>query len=291
LSNAFEEIKGYQMDNSLELTNKLPEFEDLGFEEDGKKLWYARDLMAYLGYSNYRQFSTRIISRAMTVPTTLGFPTFDIFTSCQHELDSGEIADDFKITRFACMLIAMNADPEKPEVASAQAYLAGLASTVQEIKIHAESVQRVELRDEMTQRVNSLERTISKSGLIESKDYAIFKDAGYRGMYDMSVADLKKYRGIPKDRTPLDFMGKKELAANLFRETQTELRIEHHGIIGKQNLNQAAKEVGREVRNVMIKNTGIPPENLPVQQDIKDVRRGLKSSKKKLDKLDGGDKE
>ncbi|MBI5060128.1 damage-inducible protein D [candidate division KSB1 bacterium] len=261
-------------------------FESLGFDEDGKRYWYARDVMSFFGYADYRTFASKVISRAMVVPTTLGMPSFDFFRSCPRDID-GERCDDFKMDRFACFLTAMNADPERPAVALVQTYLAGLAATVHQIWLDAEAVQRVEMRDDITQRENSLEAVVRSAGINESKDFAFFKNAGYRGMYNMNLSRLREIRLIPSDRSPLDFMGRQELAANLFRESQVELKINTQNIRGPRHLNDAHLAVGKEVRRAMIRNTGIAPEDLPKHGDIRDVKKHLKHTKRGFEKIDG----
>jgi DNA-damage-inducible protein D len=97
---------------------------------------------------------------------------------------------------------------------------------------------------------------------------------------------LRQWKGIESDRSLLDFMGKQELAANLFRITQTEARIRNERIRGQRSLENAAHEVGRSVRETMIKTSGSKPEQLPIAEDIKVVRKGLKSAEKQFAKLD-----
>jgi DNA-damage-inducible protein D len=110
--------------------------------------------------------------------------------------------------------------------------------------------------------------------------------SGYRGMYNMNISKLRKIRNIPDKRSPLDFMGKDELAANLFRITQTELKIKNENIKGQSRLEVTAEHVGKEVRNAMIKISNVAPEDLPKDSDIIDVKKELKSKSKKIKQID-----
>lgn len=117
-------------------------------------------------------------------------------------------------------------------------------------------------------------------------NYAFFQSAGYRGLYNMDMGRLRNLKGVPKDRSPLDFMGKTELAANLFRVTQTEEKIRNENIRGQAPLEQAAETVGRKVRKTMIEISGSRPEALAPAQDIRKVHKDLQSSHREIKRLD-----
>ena len=127
----------------------------------------------------------------------------------------------------------------------------------------------------------------SRAGLLPEQ-FGIFKDAGFRGMYNMPLQRLIQHKGAPteKGRTLYDFMGKSELAANLFRTTQTAERIKSTGAKGVTQLSKAASDVGQMVRNVMLESSGIAPESLPIEEDISKVKSRLKVAAKGMKKLD-----
>jgi DNA-damage-inducible protein D len=110
-------------------------------------------------------------------------------------------------------------------------------------------------------------------------------------MYNMNLKQLKQYKGIKSSRTPLDFMGKEELAANLFRVTQTESKIRNENIKGQNNAEIAAENVGRKVRQTMLEISGTVPEQLPKSEDIKKVKSALKSSHTDFKKIDKGNRD
>ena len=197
-------------------------------KDNGYTYWFASRLMSLLGYGSMVSFS-KAINKAMTTCNTLAIPILENFEQILSIVD-GKTVTDFKLSRFACYLIAMNADNRKPEVAQAQAYFAAL--------------------------------------------------------YNMGISKLREIRNIPDNRSPLDFMGKDELAANLFRITQTELKIKNENIKGQSRLEATAENVGKEVRDTMVRISNIAPENLPKSSDIIVVKKELKSKSKKIKQID-----
>lgn len=177
-----------------------------------------------------------------------------------------------------------NADARKPQVAAAQAYFATLAEAFRLYIQEAEAVERVIIREEISEREKSLSGVAMKAGV---EYYGLFQNAGYRGMYNMNLSQLRKYKGLPEGKTLLDFMGKTELAANLFRITQTEEKIKNDNVFGQRRLENTAEQVGKEVRRTMVRISGVPPESLPLEGDIKEVRKGLKATNREFKKLDG----
>jgi DNA-damage-inducible protein D len=259
------------------------EFERLG-QANGNRYWYARDFMRLLGYDNFTSFK-KAINKAIGTCTTLGIAVVDNFSQVQRTIN-GVACEDYKLSRFSCYLVAMNGNTSNPEVASAQAYFAAAAEAVRQYIQNAENVERVQIRDEMTDRERSLSG-VAKSAGVSTEMYGLFHNAGYRGMYNKDYRELKNFKGVDASRSLLDFMGKQELAANLFRITETEAKIRNEGVRGQVRLENAAHEVGKRVRNTMKETSGTYPENLPIAGDIKDVRKGLKQTSRIFEKLDG----
>jgi DNA-damage-inducible protein D len=239
--------------------------------------WLATELMELLGYDNRSAFRNAI-SKAQIACANLNIPVEENFI---HIIS--EIGSDTKMTRFACYLVAMNADSRKPQVAKAQVYFATLAESFRQYYEQAENVIRVQIRGEISEREKSLAGVASQAGI---EQWALFQNAGYRGLYNMHLYQLRQLKGIPGNRTPLDFMGKTELAANLFRITQTEEKIKSENIRGQTKLENTAEFVGKEIRKTMIKLSGQTPESIPPVDDIKIVKKEIKQTHKKLRKLD-----
>jgi len=255
-----------------------PNFEALA-KEDGFRYWLGSSLAACLGYEDIGPLR-KAINKATAVCLTLNIPVIENFQQCTSE----DEPNDFRLSRFACYLTVMNADVRNPLVAKAQGYYAGLAEAFSEHFQRAEGVERVLIRGEVTEREQGLSHTAKRHGV---ENYAFFQNAGYRGMYNMNLNALKNYKGLGNGKgSLLDYMGKEELAANLFRITQTEAKIKNEGTTGQSMLEKAAESVGRDVRNTMIKISGQKPENLRLEKNIADVKKGLKQTHKGLQQID-----
>ena len=264
------------------------EEENLNFNgvarENGFTHWYARDYMVMLGYESYDSFK-KAINKAMTTCMTLDIDMLDNFQQLKRVVNESEVSD-FKLSRFACYLVAMNADNKKVEVASAQAFFAASAETIRRYIDSTEDVERVLIRDEVSMHEKTLS-TVAKQAGVESSGFALFQNAGYRGMYNMNLNNLKAYKGMAKTkRTLLDFMGKDELAANLFRITQTELKMKNDGVMGQRNSMATAELVGKKVRKTMLDISGVKPEDMELVEDIKKIKTSLKSTHKGLKEQD-----
>ena len=250
-----------------------PSFEDHG-KANGVTHWSEETLMSCLGYKDAKSFANAV-NRAKKACLTLNI---DI------DNDFAKFPDGTRCyTRFACYMIAMNGDVKKPEVAEAQYYFAAIAATFKDRLEAAEGIERILIRDEITEGHKSLSSTAAQHGVI---NYAFFVNAGYRGMYNMSLKNLEKRKGIKKGEKLIDRMGRAEMAANLFRITQTESKIKNEDIHGQANLEKAANIVGRRVRKMMIENSGVAPENEPLAEDVNSVRKKIKNSGRNLKKLD-----
>lgn len=260
--------------------------ETLSFEDfahtNGETYWYARDFMAMLGYANFATFRKTVIERAHNACLRLQITITDHFKETRRDIDGVE-QPDFKLTRFGCYLVAMNGDPKKPAVARAQGYFAALAESHRAEIEAADNIQRVLTRGEITDEEKSLSSTAEAHGV---EHWQYFRNAGYMGLYNMPISRIRERRGIPQTRSPLDFMGNTELAANLFRITQTNEKIRNEGIYGQRDLETAANQVGQAVRRVMIDTSGTRPENLPPAGDIKEVHKELKATSRQFRKMD-----
>jgi DNA-damage-inducible protein D len=255
--------------------------------ENGYTHWWATDLMKMLNYENWNTFSSKVISKAMTTCTTLGIPMIEMFEQKQRIVD-GKTIIDFKLSREACYLIAMNGDNKKPEVARAQFYFTKLAGAVVDYLEEAAKVERINMRTDVSERESSLSGIVHKR---EIENYGFFQNAGYRGMYNKNMSELKKLRNVPaKGKSLLDYMGKDELAANLFRITQTELKIKTDDIRGQNKLQDTAYIVGAQVRKSMIEISGVKPENMPAMEHIDNAKKTIKGHTRDLKKIDKKDK-
>jgi DNA-damage-inducible protein D len=231
-------------------------FEEAG-KENGGRFWYARDFMGMLGYQNFSSFENAI-NKAIRACTSLGIPLIDVLAPIEREIQSVK-QRDYKLSRFGCYLVAVNGDTKKPQVAAAQAYFITPAEAFTQHVHQVEGVERLLIRTDISEREHSLSGVVNAAGVV---NYAFFQNAGYRGMYNMDLWRLRDIKGVPNGRSPLDFMGKQELAANLFRITETEAKIKNEGVRGQAALEHTAERVGQKVRSTMMEISSTRPELL-----------------------------
>lgn len=261
-----------RMTTDLNPTAQGPTFEDFK-NQNGHTYWWASDLMKMLDYKDMDSF-TKVINKAIKACLTLGIDHFDNFKRTERE---GK-GTDFQLSRFACYLTVMNGDPKREPVAKAQVYFVNQTRKFELYLKDSGELERLMVRDEIKEGNKSLMSTAKAAGLV---DYAQFNHKGYMGMYNMGNWMLADKRGIKKEELS-DYMGRAELAANLFRITQTEEKIKHMGVKGQAHLEKTHYEVGREVRNLVYKNTGKTPEQLPTERRLPEIRKELKKGYRKM---------
>lgn len=241
---------------------------------NGEDYWLATELIELLGYSSIVSFR-KVINKAMIVMDNLEIDVSTNIIRITNE-DGGV---DFKLSRFACYLCAMNADIRKQQVSLIQAYFIAYTEAFTQWVEHEQAIERIYIRGEISEHERQIAGIAKQHGV---QTYAFFQNAGYRGLYNMSLKRLKQLKGVPDKRTPLDFMNSTELAANLFRITQTEERIKNQNLKGQVALENAAETVGKDVRQLMLKNGGTAPEDLAPADDIKAVKKSLKQAHNKM---------
>lgn len=252
--------------------------------EEGYEYWSARDLYKLLEYSEYRHFLP-VIEKVKESLTSLNE---DIENHIEDMLDMVEIGsgaarelESLKLSRFACYIAVQNADPTKPNVALGQAYFAiktrqkELIEEEQQRLIQSEEdTKRLFLREQMKTHNKQLAEAAKDAGINEPIDYAIFQNYGYKGLYGgLDRQAIHKRKGLKKSQDILDHMGSTELAANLFRATQTEEKLRRENIKGKMKANLTHYEVGKKVRQTIEELGGTMPEDLPTAESIKKLER------------------
>ena len=270
-------------------------FEDIKHvNEYGEEYWLARELYPILEYAQWRRFSD-VIERAKLACLNSGFEVEDHFSDVGKMVDIGSGAereiDDVMLSRYACYLIVMNGDPRKEVIAVGQTYFA-VKTRQQELIDNYEQLsedqKRLAIRNEMIAHNKSLAEAAQMAGIVDSRDYAIFQNKGYQGLYGgLGAKEIHARKGLKKSQKILDHMGSTELAANLFRATQTDEKLRRENIQGKQAAYDTHYEVGKKVRQTIKELGGTMPEDLPTpeksiaQIEREQEKRKLKSGNEK----------
>jgi len=243
--------------------------------ESGAEYWSSRDLAEALGYTDYRNFEA-VIQKAKAACFNSGQRIEDHFVEITEMIEIGKGGQrpvkTTLLSRYACYLIVQNADPSKEIVAMGQSYFAVQTRRQELSDLAVEDEKRLFLREEIKRHNVKLADAAKGAGVIEPVDFAIFQDHGYMGLYGgLKTRDIHKRKKLHPEQKILDHMGSTELAANLFRATQTEEKIRREKITAKTKANIAHFEVGKKVRQTIKELGGTMPENLPVAESIKQV--------------------
>ena len=263
-------------------------FEDIKhIDQNGIEFWYARELMPILQYSNWQNFE-KIIDKAKMSCKNSDISVFEHFIDVNKTIKMPKGAKktiiDYELTRYACYLIAQNGDSRKNVIALAQTYFA-VQTRKQEISEKeyselTEDEKRFYQRN-LTRKGNySLNQTAKNAGV---KNFDRFHNSGYKGLYNGETADdIAKRKGLRYREDILDNMGSEELAANLFRITQTESRLKKDNICSEKEANKTHYNIGKNIREVIAKNGGTMPEELPTpKKSLKQLEKEHKKSLKK----------
>ena len=256
-------------------------------DEYGQEFWYARELSKVLDYKDFRNFELTIF-KAMETCKNSNNNVEDHFVEVTEMVGIGSGAKrsfkSYQLSRYACYLIVMNGDSTKKIIALGQTYFAvktrqqELADAFEDL---SEDAKRLATRNEVKRHNKSLAEAANMAGITDPVDYAIFQNKGYQGLYGgLGRKEIHERKGLKKSQDILDFMGSTELAANLFRATQTDEKIRRENIVGKAAANKTHYEVGKKVRQTIKELGGTMPENLPTPE--KSIQQIEREEKKKL---------
>ena len=245
---------------------------------DGQEFWMARDLQTVLEYASWDKFRRVLVKAAMACDKA-GQIEQDHFSQVGKMVTLGSGAEreieDFELSRYACYLVVQNADPAKSIVAQGQSYFA-IQTRRQELADDdafqrlKEDEKRLFLRNELKEHNKHLVSAAKNAGVETTLDFAVFQNHGYKGLYGgLDAKGIHRRKQLKKSHKILDHMGSTELAANLFRATQTEEKLLRENIQGKRNANQTHQEVGAKVRQTIKDLGGTMPENLPTPEKSK----------------------
>jgi len=259
--------------------------------EQGGEIWLARQLAKILDYAEYRNFLP-VIEKAKKACENSNQTISDHFVEIHEMVEIGSTAKrelpSFALSRYACYLIVQNADASKAVIANGQTYFA-MQTRRQELQDDTgfqqlnEDQKRLMLRNELADHNKQLAAAAKDAGVETGLDYAIFQNHGYKGLYGgLDNKAIHQHKGLKKSQKILDHMGSTELAANLFRATQTEEKLKRDEVINKTQANQTRFEVGAKVRETIQELGGTMPEDLPKPE--KGIPQLARAQKKLEDK-------
>ena len=276
------------MNELKEYTERL--FEDIKhIDKNGNEFWYARELMPLLEYSKWENFNSVIQKSVLSYSNSNNDDSYwlpevrkPIITGKGKE----EYIKDYKLSRYICYLIVQNANPRKKMVALGQTYFA-IQTRRQELSEKGyntltEDEKRLYQRN-LTRKGNySLNIAAKNAGV---KNFDKFHNSGYRGLYNgESANDIAKRKGLRYREDVLDNMCSEELAANLFRITQTESKLKKDNVRLEKTANETHYNIGKNIREVIIKNGGTMPEDLPTpDRSLKEIKRDNFKIKNKIE--------
>lgn len=268
------------MDNKIILAGPHKDFENIKkIDENGVEYWEARELMPLLGYKKWEK-AEEVVARAAKACINSGQDVDNHFhrTGKMVAIGSNTVREirDYKLDRYACYLIAQNGDPHKSAIATAQTYFAIQTRRQEIIQQLPEAEKRLFIRGEVSDQNKKLFSTAKRAGVTK---FGAFNDAGYKGLYGMNLSDIEKTKGIKKGEL-LDRAGSTELAANLFRITQTDEKLKKEEAQGDREASQIHFMVGGKVRKTIKEIGGETPEKISPEKHIREVKKELKQLKK-----------
>ncbi len=269
------------MNEIKEYTEKV--FEDIKhIDENDNEYWLARELQKVLEYKDWRNFN-KVIDKAI-ISANNSYPNQNLWgVEITTPINSGkgktEMVKDYRLTRYACYLIAQNGDPRKEVIALAQTYFV-IQTRKQELSEKeynelTENEKRLYRRKQVKRENYNLNKTAVNSGV---KDLARFHNAGYKGLYNGETAeDIFKRKKLRYREDILDNMGSEELADNIFRIAQTDAKLKRDNVDNEYTADSVHYEVGREVRNSIKRLGGTMPEELPTpDKNLKELEKDYK---------------
>lgn len=264
--------------------NTLKEYKNTVFEDikhidqDGNEYWYARELQKVLDYNQWRRFEN-VIKKAKISCMNSGFRIEDNFANVGKIVKTGVATKkikDYKLSRYACYLIALAGDERKQIIALAKTYFA-IQTRKQELSEEeydalSEDEKRVYQRNKVRNGNTKLNKTALNAGV---KNFGEFHNAGYRGLYNGETADdIFKRKNLNYRQDILDFMGPDELLYNQFRISLTDQSIKNNHTYGEKEACNTHNEVGKDIRKIIKIHGGTMPEDLPTpDKSIKEIEQ------------------
>jgi DNA-damage-inducible protein D len=261
-------------------------FEESAYEQDSVEYWLARELQELLGYSDWRNF-LNAVEKAKESCKTTGAAVLDHFVDVTKMVKIGSGAerkqDDIMLTRYACYLIAQNGDPKKEQIAFAQSYFAIQTRKQELLEERIRLNERLQAREKLAATETELSKNIYERG-VDNKGFANIRSKGDWALFGgLNTSNMKKKLGIPENRPLADFLPTITITAKQLATEITNFNVKQHDLKGEAKITDEHVKNNNDVRGLLGK-SGIKPEQLPAEEDIKKLERRVKSADKGIEK-------
>lgn len=270
--------------NTIVKLNKR--FEEYAYVQDGVEYWLARELQELLGYADWRNF-LNAVNKAKESCETTGEAVLDHFVDVTKMISLGKGGNrevpDIMLSRYACYLIAQNGDPKKEEIAFAQSYFALQTRKHELLEERIQLMRRMEAREKLATTETELSKNIFERG-VDNKGFGKIRSKGDWAMFGgYNTSDMKRKLGIKANRPLADFLPTITITAKQLATEITNFNVNKNDLKGESNITNEHVKNNRDVRGLLSK-SGIKPEELPAEEDIKKLERRVISSDKKIAK-------
>jgi DNA-damage-inducible protein D len=261
-------------------------FEESAYEQDGVEYWLARELQILLGYSDWRNF-INAVEKAKESCKTIGEAVLDHFVDVTKMVKIGSGAerkqDDIMLTRYACYLIAQNGDPKKEQIAFAQSYFAIQTRKQELLEERIRLNERLQAREKLAATETELSKNIYERG-VDNKGFANIRSKGDWALFGgLNTSNMKKKLGIPENRPLADFLPTITITAKQLATEITNFNVKQHDLKGEARITFEHVKNNKDVRGLLSK-SGIKPEQLHAEEDIKKLERRVKSADEGIEK-------
>ena len=262
-------------------------FEEAAFDYQGVECWSARELQNLLNYTEWRNFEN-VINKAKESCKTAKQDVFNHFVDINKTIKMPKNAEkeisDILLTRYACYLIAQNGDPKKEEIAFAQSYFAIQTRKQEILEERILLAERLEAREKLTATETELSQLIYEKG-VDNKGFAKIRSKGDCALFGgHNTAEMKRKLGIPDNRPLADFLPTITIKAKDLATEITNFNVKKNNTLyGEKAITDEHVKNNKEVRELLGK-SGIKPEELPPEEDIKKLARRVKTNEKEIAK-------